>query len=67
MIKDGQGHLLREPGEVMQKWRQYFDTLYNDPNVVNIDYNEKHFGSHLNTTDDKEILNIDRSKTEEVI
>ena len=42
VIKDGQGHLLTEPGEVKQRWRQYFDTLYNDRNAINEDYNEKH-------------------------
>ena len=41
--------------------------MYNEPNVVNIDYDEKHFSSHSNTRDDEEILNIDRSKTEEAI
>ena len=39
VIKDGQGHLLTEPGEVKQRWRQYFNTLYNDSNAVNIGYN----------------------------
>ena len=67
VIKDGQGRVLTEPGEVKQRWRQCFDALYNDPNAVNIDYNEKHFGSHSNTRDNEEILNIDRSKTEEAV
>ena len=66
MIKDEQGHLLTELGEVKQRWRQYFDTLYNDPNAVNIDYNEKHFSSHSNTRDNEEILN-NMSKIEEAI
>ena len=60
VIKDGQGHLLTEPGEVKQRWRQYFDTLYNDPNAVNIDCSEKHFGSHSNPRDDEKMLNIDK-------
>ena len=67
VIKDGQGRLLTEPGEVKQRWRQYFDTLHNDPDAVNIDYNEKHFSSHSNTRDNEEILNIDRSEIEEAI
>lgn len=52
VIKDGQSHVLTEPGEEKQTWRQYFDTLYNDTKAVNIDYNEKYFSSHLNTRDD---------------
>ena len=62
MIKDGQGNLLTEPGEVKQRWRQDFDTLYNDPNAVNVDYNEKHFSSHSNTRDIEKTANIERSK-----
>ena len=42
-------------------------TLCNDPNAVNVDYNEKHFSSHSKTRDDEEILNIDRYKIEEAI
>lgn len=60
MKKDGQGHLLAGPGEVKQRPRQYFGTLYNDPNVVNIDRNEKHFGSYSNARDDEKMLNIDK-------
>ena len=57
--------MLTEPGEVKQRrWKQYFYTLYNDPNAVNIDYNEKPFSSHSNTRDDEEILNIDRGNIE---
>ena len=67
MIKDGQGHLLTEPEEVKQRWRQYFDILSNVHNAVNIDYNEKYFGSHSSTRDDEEILNIGSSEIEETI
>lgn len=49
MIKDGQGHLLTEPGEIKQRWRLHFDTLYNDPKAVNVDHNEKNFDSHSNS------------------
>ena len=44
-----------------------FDTLYNDPNAANIDYNEKHFSSHSNTRDNEEILNMDGNEIEEAI
>ena len=30
-------------------------------------YNEKHFGSHSNTKDDEEILNIDKNEIEEAM
>lgn len=68
LITNVQGHLLKEPEEAKQRWRQYFfDTLFNDPNAVNVDYNKKYLGSHLNTRDDGEILNIDRNEAEEAI
>ena len=58
---------MPEPGKAKQRWRQYFNTLYNDPNAINVDHNEKHFCSYSNTKDDEEILNIHRSKKEESI
>lgn len=44
--------------------RKTIRILYKDPNVITVDYNKKHFGSHMNTRGDEEILNIDRSEIE---
>ena len=55
VIKDRKDNLITKSGKAKQRRRQYFDTLYNDPNAVNVDYNEKHLGRHSNTRDNEEM------------
>lgn len=38
VVKDEQGQILTDLVEVKQRWGQYFDNLYNDPNAVNEGY-----------------------------
>jgi len=36
VIKDKNGIVLKQPEDVKQRWKEYFATLYNDPNPTDI-------------------------------
>src|SRR5664279_1800877 len=39
-VKNKQGIVLTEPVQVKERWKEYFDQLYNDPNEMNEQYLE---------------------------